>query len=72
MPRKTGGIGAGAKAMGGLGRKPRAMSTMMGGSPPPPGAMGTTGGTGPGAMGSRAAPGSGIGAFKKGGKVKKK
>jgi hypothetical protein len=66
MPRKAGMLGAGSKAMGGGGRKPRAMSTMMGGNPPLPGAMGT----GPGAMGPRAAPGSGIGAFKKGGPAK--
>jgi hypothetical protein len=80
MPRRTGGMGAGAAAMGGGGRKPRQPPTMMGG--PPMGGMGAMpprprppvgGGPSPmgGAMGPRAAPGSGIGAFKKGGEAKR-
>ena len=52
---KSGGMGAGAKKMGGPGKKPLPPSPMMGA----PG--GTPGG----------APGGGMGAFKKGGPVAK-
>lgn len=78
MPKRTGMLGAGSRAMGGGGKKPNIPKTTMMGTPPAPGSPGGMP-TGPGAMGGRAAPGagmapggaSGIGGFKRGGHVGK-